>query len=387
MAKKSALYGDFQTSIGSYNLFQNAMRQAIDYDANTSDLFEAKVLTRPTLTSVAALKTRETTGSAGQSLVRQYVCMVRIRGPLSPHKFLRDPCEIKDTSTPEQRRKVFNLIQQHTKVSIFENQENRPDIGDIIEIRLERGAFGSFKTDSAEYVGKKANYEESAVLFKKECETALSKFKNSDFLQLSSFMYGEKKWNGEEPPKEEIDRIYEIWLVTNELVDIKPEDFDKCGIPDHPKFPTSKCSDRLHPQFKVIVDKAKKYLAEGSITPPEIISDKRTLRQQIALRLENQITPSSTTTLTDTNMLYASASLFDPPTAPLPKGDYGTGSRHLYGLAVDFGDPLFGSSEKEIEDAKKTEVFTKLKEFENANPNFKNLRNGKEPWHWSFDGG
>ena len=77
-------------------------------------------------------------------------------------------------------------------------------------------------------------------------------------------------------------------------------------------------------------------------------------------------------------MLYASASLFDPPTAPLPKGDYGTGSRHLYGLAVDFGDPLFGSSEKEIEDAKKTEVFTKLKEFENANPNFKNLRNGKD---------
>ena len=380
MAKKSALYGDFETPIGSFNLFQNAMRQAIEYDANTSDLFEAKVLTRPTLTSNAQISVYS--AETISELSRQYVCMVRIRGNLSPHKFLRDPCEISDTSTPEQRRKVFNLIQQHTKVSIFGNENNIPEIGDIIQIRLERGAFGSFKTETAEYVGILANYQESSVTFKQECETALSKFKTSDFVQLSSFMYGEKKWNGKTPPQQEVDRIYEVWLATNDLT-YNEIQFEKCGLPGG-DFPFEECSaDGLHPDFQSLVDKAI-----NSVNPTlKIVSGKRTLKEQISLRLQNQLTPSSTQTLTDENILYASANMFDPPTAPLPKGSYGTGSRHLYGLAVDFGAPLLASTEEQIQNAKDTDVFKKLKEFENKNDNFKNLKSGKEPWHWSFDGG
>jgi len=380
MAKKSALYGDFETPIGSFNLFQNAMRRAIEYDANTSDLFEAKVLTRPTLTSDAQIRI----STDISELSRQYVFMVRIRGNLSPHKFLRDPCEISDTSTPEQRRKVFNLIQQHTKVSIFGNENNIPEIGDIIQIRLERGAFGSFKTETAEYVGKLGNYEKSSVTFKQECETALSKFKTSDFVQLSSFMYGEKKWDGKIPPNEEVERIYEVWLRTNGLpITLQPEDFNKCGIPDS-MFDLQFCSpEGLHPAFQSLVDEAI-----NSVNPTlKIVSGKRTLKEQISLRLQNQLTPSGTQTLTDENILYASANMFDPPTAPLPKGSYGTGSRHLYGLAVDFGAPLLASTEEQIQKAKETVVFKKLKEFENDNDNFKNLKSGKEPWHWSFDGG
>jgi hypothetical protein len=381
MAKKSALYGDFETPIGSFNLFQNAMRQAIEYDANTSDLFEAKVLTRPTLTSNPQISV--STSETFSELSKQYVCMVRIRGNLSPHKFLRDPCEISDTSTPEQRRKVFNLIQQHTKVSIFGNENNIPEIGDIIQIRLERGAFGSFKTETAEYIGPLANYQELSSTLKEECETALSKFKTSDFVQLSSFMYGEKKWNGRIPPQEEIDRIYDIWLATNGLpITLQPEDFNKCGIPDS-MFDLQICSPQgLHPTFQSLVDQAI-----NSVNPTlKIVSGKRTLKEQISLRLQNQLTPSSTQTLTDENILYASANLFDPPVAPLPQGSYGTGSRHLYGLAVDFGAPLLGSTEEEINKAKDTEVFKKLKDFEDKNENFKNLISGKEPWHWSFDG-
>ena len=385
MAKKSALYGDFETPIGSFNLFQNAMRQAIEYDANTSDLFEAKVLTRPTLTSTLQISVSKI--GASSELTKQYICMVRIRGNLSPHKFLRDPCDISDTNTPEQRRKVFNLIQQHTKVSIFGNENNIPEIGDIIQIRLERGAFGSFKTETAEYIGLLANYQESSATFKEECETALSKFRESDFVQLSSFMYGEKKWNGRIPPQQEIDRIYEVWLATNGLsITLQPEDFNKCGIPDS-MFDLQICSPQgLHPAFQSLVEEAKNYLQTNHIPLPKIVSGKRTLKEQISLRLQNQLTPSSTQTLTDENILYASANVFDPPTAPLPQGSYGTGSRHLYGLAVDFGAPLLGSTEEEIKKAKNTDVFKKLKEFENQNENFKNLISGKEPWHWSFDG-
>jgi len=183
-----------------------------------------------------------------------------------------------------------------------------------------------------------------------------------------------------------VDRIYEVWLATNDLTYSEIQ-FEKCGLPGG-DFPFEQCSaDGLHPKFQLLVEEAKKYLQNRNITPPEIVSGKRTLKEQISLRLQNQLTPSSRQTLTDENILYASANMFDPPTAPLPKGSYGTGSRHLYGLAADFGAPLFASTEEQIQNAKDTDVFKKLKEFENTNDNFKNLKSGKEPWHWSFDGG
>ena len=285
MAKKSALFGDFNTAEGSYNLFENAMRKAIDFDAYASDIFEAKVLTVPTLITNALLgapvpaapatPSSFTLGgftlSAGgtpppaiASPVRTYACMVRIRGQLSTHKFLRDPCSIEDTKTAEERRKVFNLIQQHTKVFIYNDGEPLPQIGQIIEVRLERGSFGSFKTDSAQFIGVKAGMEESNVGRQKECESAIKNFESSDFVALQSFNFGERTWNGTIPPQEEIDRIYDFWLATNGLDGINPEDFNKCGIPGS-GFEMIMCSpEGLHPDFKVIVDKALKYLSDKS---------------------------------------------------------------------------------------------------------------------------
>ena len=181
MAKKSALFGDFNTAEGSYNLFENAMRKAIDFDAYASDLFEAKVLTVPTLVTLPLLKASSTAASGSPSYIKTYACMVRIRGQLSTHKFLRDPCSIEDATGPEARRKVFNLIQQHTKVFIYDDGENLPKIGQIIEVRLERGSFGSFKVDSAQFIGIKSGLDEGSVGRREECTSVIENFESSDF--------------------------------------------------------------------------------------------------------------------------------------------------------------------------------------------------------------
>lgn len=179
MAKKAALFGDFNTAEGSYNLFENAMRKAIDFDAYDSDIFEAKVLTVPTLITTALLKASKTNVSS--SSIKTYACMVRIRGQLSTHKFLRDPCSIEDAMGPEARRKVFNLIQQHTKVFIYNDGEPLPKIGEIIEVRLERGSFGSFKADSAQFIGVKAGFEQANVGSRDECTSVIQNFESGDF--------------------------------------------------------------------------------------------------------------------------------------------------------------------------------------------------------------
>tara|TARA_E500000305_G_scaffold107654_2_gene108116 strand:+ start:58 stop:1245 length:1188 start_codon:yes stop_codon:yes gene_type:complete len=395
MAKKSALFGDFNTAEGSYNLFENAMRKAIDFDAYASDLFEAKVLTAPTLITNALLKTNIASTSDSVTYIKTYACMVRIQGNLSTHKFLRDPCSIEDTSTSESRRKAFNLIQQHTKVFIYNDGDTLPKIGQIIEVRLERGSFGSFKVDTAEFVGIKSSDVDNGEFKKrqKECTDMMSNFEQGDFVALSDFNFGEKTWDGRVPPKEEVDRVYEVWLATNGIEGVDPEAFSKCGFPGHSVFPTARCdANGLHPVFGRIVNKAlgRDAFGEPSSEKPlnlEMKSTKRDLKDQIRLRLTNQIVPSGNKTLTDENILYAPASNFHQPTAPLPEGRYDTGSRHLYGLAVDFGKPLNESSEAGKERARNSPEFKALQQFAENNLNFKNLRTGKEPWHWSFDGG
>ncbi len=95
MSKTSQLFNDFDTGAGSYNLFENAMRKAIDYDANVSDIFEAKVLTRPTLiTRSPDSVSFKAEGDKSQT----FAFMARILGTNSPHRFLSDPCKIEDTT-------------------------------------------------------------------------------------------------------------------------------------------------------------------------------------------------------------------------------------------------------------------------------------------------
>lgn len=178
MAKKAHLFNDFDTPNGSYNLFQNAMRKAIDYDANISDIFDAKVLTRPTLVTKQPDSVRF---QAAKGKTETFAFMARILGTNSPHRFLEDPCKIQDTDNVESRRKAFNLIQMHTKVFIqAHSQSPLPEIGDVVKLKLERGSYGSFKTDRAEFVKEESKGEEDNKL-KEQCVGVASSFKKDDF--------------------------------------------------------------------------------------------------------------------------------------------------------------------------------------------------------------
>ena len=178
MAKKAHLFNDFDTPNGSYNLFQNAMRKAIDYDANISDIFEAKVLTRPTLVTK---QPSSVSFQATEGKTETFAFMARILGTNSPHRFLEDPCRIGDTISVESRRKAFNLIQMHTKVFMQAHSQNPlPEIGDIVKLKLERGSYGSFKTDRAEFVKKEGEGDEDNKL-KEDCVSVASNFDKEDF--------------------------------------------------------------------------------------------------------------------------------------------------------------------------------------------------------------
>jgi hypothetical protein len=173
MAKQSQLFNDFDTPNGSYNLFQNAMRKAIDYDANISDIFEAKVLTRPTLVTKQPGSVRFKVAEEGKT--ETFAFMARILGTNSPHRFLEDPCKIEDTENAESRS------QMHTKVFMQTNSQSPlPEIGDVVKLKLERGSYGSFKTDRAEFVKEESKGKEDNKL-KEQCVKVASKFETGDF--------------------------------------------------------------------------------------------------------------------------------------------------------------------------------------------------------------
>ena len=144
--RRSYLFEDFDFAEGAFNLFQNSIRSAMDYDANISDQFEATVLTNPTRVS-GDVKNRI---KPITDKTETFAFMVRILGPQSPHKFLPEPCELYKTEDPESRRVAFNVIQQHTKVFMEGSTTiSMPTVGDTVKIILDRGEFGSYKTDVA----------------------------------------------------------------------------------------------------------------------------------------------------------------------------------------------------------------------------------------------
>lgn len=172
------------------------MRKAIDYDANISDIFEAKVLTRPTLVTK---QPSSVSFQVAEGKTETFAFMARILGTNSPHRFLEDPCRIEYPEKVESRRKAFNLIQMHTKVFMQTNSQSPlPEIGDIVKLKLERGSYGSFKTDRAEFVKKEGEGDEDKKL-KEECVNVASNFDKSDFKPLGVYFSRPRKmaYNGE----------------------------------------------------------------------------------------------------------------------------------------------------------------------------------------------
>jgi hypothetical protein len=118
MARRKNYYAftDFNYTDGASELFNNTIRNAFEYDAYTSDIFEARVI----------YKTQFPRG--------KFIYRIRILGNLSPHRFIEDPCSL-ETAVVEEQKQIFNnLLSLHTKL-ITDQELNEFD---IIRVRLER---------------------------------------------------------------------------------------------------------------------------------------------------------------------------------------------------------------------------------------------------------
>ena len=178
--KRAFNFTDFDFAESAFDLFQNSIRSGMDYDANISDQFQAKVLTRPTKLTGDP----RTVSFAWESKTETFAFMVRIQGNQSPHRFLPDPCSIEYTKTPEQRTRAFNSIQLHTKVLMTPDSDSPlPKIDDIINITLERGEFGSFKTDLAkQYVSIVSEAKMPSGQVFGACQTLAQSFTEADII-------------------------------------------------------------------------------------------------------------------------------------------------------------------------------------------------------------
>jgi hypothetical protein len=179
--KRSYSFDNFDFAEGAFDLFQNSIRSSMDYDANISDQFIARVLTRPTLLTENP-KNVKFNLQTGKSQV--FVFMVRIEGSKSPHRFLPDPCKTEYTKTSQGRRLAFNLIQQHTKVYMYTSADSElPNIDDRVNIILDRGDFGSFKTDVAKQFVSIAERVKTPRAGIPSCVTLIDTFSTADILE------------------------------------------------------------------------------------------------------------------------------------------------------------------------------------------------------------
>lgn len=238
MARNSKAYkfDDFESVDGSYNLFENAIRNAMEYDNKRSDLFDAVLLTDPQPV------TRDPSGNLVPAATKSnnYACMVRIMGQDSPHRFLADPCELHTNTTVEDRRRAFNLIQQHTKVFLTEAQNDSLVAGEIISIRLERGSYGTFKTSEAkefvEIVTRKGSLGDitGVTPIDTACGTLISAFGATDLMSLGALA-------GDRPTPKVMTHIESGFIIENGRI---PEDL-LVAIPSlYPNVPTTDDSGR-----------------------------------------------------------------------------------------------------------------------------------------------
>ena len=147
---------DFNYTDGALDLFQNTIRGAFEYDAFTDDVFQAVVLTEPTpvVEDVRLLTVAVRNSFGADGLNQKFSFRVRILGDNSPHKFLPNPCDIEDSVNDKISDKIFNLIQSHTQVILYDNSaERRPKTGDVVYIKLERSGQSYNLARAKQYIG------------------------------------------------------------------------------------------------------------------------------------------------------------------------------------------------------------------------------------------
>lgn len=141
-------------------LLEKVFRDATDYTKEIDSIFDAVVLTQPTLASREAdvvisnaAVTQEEKDVAKRS---SYRFIVRILGQDSPHNLLPDPTDFYLTDDPECQERYHNLLRLHTLVAASGvSALDLPEVGDTVQINLSRTNLMFNTAVSKDYKGVK----------------------------------------------------------------------------------------------------------------------------------------------------------------------------------------------------------------------------------------
>jgi hypothetical protein len=156
--KKPLSYLDLDRANPTSTLFEKLFRDAVDYKKEIDNVFDALVLTEPTLASreadaVVANKIR-TTEEKDATRTTNYIFIARILGRDSPHNLLPDPIDFNITDDEECKKRYHNLLQLHTKVSANGLSDSElPSQGDTVKIRLSNGVYSFDTSFSRDFLG------------------------------------------------------------------------------------------------------------------------------------------------------------------------------------------------------------------------------------------
>jgi hypothetical protein len=140
--KKPFSFFDISRANPTATLLEKLFRDSITYKKDIDDLFEATVLTQPTLSSENRQAVLNNILSSDSNNRTTYCFIVRIDGPDSPHLFIPDPSEFYLTPDEECQKRYHNLLQLHTLVVANDTaKEALPSIGDKVQIRLSKGNY------------------------------------------------------------------------------------------------------------------------------------------------------------------------------------------------------------------------------------------------------
>jgi hypothetical protein len=373
-------YSTFTDPKTSQDLYSNSIRRGFEFDSyGDRDTFQAVVITNPIPTDPQQINLFIGGEVSGSQRVSQFTYRARIVGVNSPHQFLPDPCNSTYANDPVQAEK---LIAMHTLfVSKEEDGAGRtlPVKGSLVEVKLNKNTF-SYNLQVGEHL-KVVSKPQTPSSNNNECDSLQSIFNNAGASSLSGFYSGENLGG-----PENVDDLYNYWQTTYPAAAslLPPE--GQCGGIGGYDIVTCKTgmigtvSVTLHPDFwdkvKEVYDKVKAKRFNESFDGGGGL---RSVRTQMALRIQNATQPYDYETL-------LTRGSYDPPTARIPTAPGTQGSRHMYGLAIDFGGILLsgGTRVAKLEGsvARNSKTYRYMLTLEENG--FKNY--GAEPWHWSIDG-
>ena len=399
-------FSKFTDDKESQDLYGRAIRSSLsNYDAyGDQDVFEAVVLTNPIPLESKQIDlfyaTQQDTSEESEenppnpppqfNRIGKYVYRARILGDNSPHNFLPNPCN------PTYAGDTFNtqkIIAMHTL--FYSNEEEGvglsiPKVGSIVQVKLTKNQF-SYDIQTGEHV-KLVKNSKSELTLTNSCYSIQQIISNSNGTSLDSFFGGE--FTPGQVTDAQVEALYQYWRQQYpDAIDLLPD--GKCGGAANYEFEDCAIERiggneaRLHPRFLARLKQVMDHVEEvrkaqnWSDGPLTVGSTSRSTRAQMFLRIKNATRPMSME-----DLLSLPSSNFYPMTAPIQRTSLAQASRHITGLAVDFGGPLYKGKDKDsLARARATETYRYMKsqEFKNIFPDFQHKLES-ETWHWSPTG-